>query len=154
MSAISRCLFDAFFSLYLFGVTTTKGGCESKVHNIMCALDFHPNWVVLPVNVINMSDRKWNHLTYFLCSYPLCFKCSLTFDSSKSKKMTSPSSCWSLLFIIWQAFIRPLFFIGHFQVIWIIVVHAINMLLNWQYFKFVIKFRLLTWIKRHEYKNI
>jgi len=53
--------FQDVFSMHFFVLTclessTTQGGCEPMVHNIMCALDFHPNWVVLQVDAINMFN--------------------------------------------------------------------------------------------------
>ncbi len=40
------------FNPYQFGITT-YGGCEVVVHGIQTMLNFHPNWVVLHVDVCN-----------------------------------------------------------------------------------------------------
>jgi len=44
--------FATHFPPYPFRVTT-KGGCDLIIHNIKCTLDLHPNWVVLPLDVVN-----------------------------------------------------------------------------------------------------
>jgi hypothetical protein len=40
------------FSSHPFGVTT-KGGCEQIIYVVKCTLDFHPNWFVIQLHVVN-----------------------------------------------------------------------------------------------------
>ncbi len=51
------------FNPYQFGITT-YGGCEVVVHGIQTMLNFHPNWVVLHVDVFNTFNLM-SQLAFF-----------------------------------------------------------------------------------------
>jgi hypothetical protein len=50
-----------------FGVAT-KGGCEAIIHSIKCALNLHPNWVVLQLDMVNTFNlmSKGSYLKNFV----------------------------------------------------------------------------------------
>jgi hypothetical protein len=33
-----------------------KGGCKAVIHDIQAALNVHPNWMVLQINVVNIFN--------------------------------------------------------------------------------------------------
>jgi hypothetical protein len=53
-------VFATHFSSHQYEVTT-EGACEAIIHNIKCSLDFHPNWVILQLDMVDafnlMSKR-------------------------------------------------------------------------------------------------
>jgi hypothetical protein len=53
-------VFATHFSPHQFGVTT-KGECETTIHDIKCILDLHLDWVVFQLSVANAFNlvSKW-----------------------------------------------------------------------------------------------
>jgi hypothetical protein len=60
--------FVTHFSPHQFGVTT-KGGCETIIHDIRCTLNFHPNRVVHQLDVAN----TFNSMLKGVIFQKLCF---------------------------------------------------------------------------------
>jgi hypothetical protein len=90
--------FATHFSPHQFEVTT-KGSCETTIHNIKCTLDLHPDWGcffakhgkrfqfgVKSGHISKTSCNKWkHHTTHPLC---LCILCIWVSSILHSKMMS------------------------------------------------------------------
>ncbi len=63
-------VFATHFSPHQFKISI-KGGYETIIHGIRCALDLHPNWVVIQLNMVNVSNSMLKGVIF----QKLCVAC-------------------------------------------------------------------------------